>query len=164
MTVLGLAGAAAAIGAGGTVVLDLWAKLLQRALNIPGPNWAMVGRWIGNMPRGQFQHASMAQAAPVRGELVIGWTAHYVIGISYGAIVVALGGSSWLNRPTPLLALAVAWVMLAAPFFVMMPGMGSGVAGSKTPHPHRTRLKSFVSHTIFGIGMFATALLMAVLR
>ena len=151
MTVLGLAGAAAAIGAGGTVVLDLWAKLLQRALNIPGPNWAMVGRWIGNMPRGQFQHASMAQAAPVRGE-------------SYGAIVVALGGSSWLNRPTPLLALAVAWVMLAAPFFVMMPGMGSGVAGSKTPHPHRTRLKSFVSHTIFGIGMFATALLMAVLR
>lgn len=42
---------ALAIGVGATVVLDLWNLFLARFLNMPGPNWAMVGRWIGHFPR-----------------------------------------------------------------------------------------------------------------
>ena len=40
------------IGIGGTVILDLWAAFMQRVFNVPATNWAMVGRWVGHMPRG----------------------------------------------------------------------------------------------------------------
>jgi hypothetical protein len=39
--------------------------------------------------------------------------------------------------------------------------MGSGIAASKTPRPNITRFRSFVSHTVFALGMYATASLTA---
>jgi hypothetical protein len=149
---------AALVGLGATIVLDLWAALLLRVGHIAAPSWPMVGRWIGNMARGRFAHASMAEAEPVRGEAAIGWTAHYLIGAGYGLLVLAVCGRAWLIDPTVLPALEVSWVLLAAPFFIMMPGMGSGLAGANTPRPGVTRLKSFTSHTVFGLGMYGTAL------
>ena len=64
------------IGAGATVVMDLWALLLKQ-LGIPSMNFALLGRWIGHLPRGQWTHESIARAAPIRGELWMGWFAHY---------------------------------------------------------------------------------------
>jgi len=37
----------------------------------------------------------------------------------------------------------------------MQPAMGAGVAGARTPHPTRTRLQSLITHTIFGLGLYA---------
>ncbi len=48
--------------------------------------------------------------------------------------------------------------LLVAPYLIMMPGMGSGIAGAKTPKPNVTRLKSLVGHSVFGLGMYVTAL------
>ncbi|HYE51723.1 MAG TPA: DUF2938 family protein [Azospirillaceae bacterium] len=48
--------------------------------------------------------------------------------------------------------------LLVAPFFIMMPGMGSGIAGSRTPEPAMTRLKSLGEHSVFGLGLYGTAL------
>jgi len=87
------------VGVGGTVVLDLWAEFLARVMGVPATNWAMVGRWLGNMPRGRFVQRSMTHAEPVRGELAIGWVAYYVIGILYGLLLLALWGPSWIARP-----------------------------------------------------------------
>ena len=39
---------------GGTIVLDLYALMISRILGVPVTNWAMVGRWFGNMAHGQF--------------------------------------------------------------------------------------------------------------
>lgn len=152
---------AALIGIGGTVVLDLWALFMARILKMPATNWPMVGRWIGNMPRGQFAQESMAKARPVTGEAVIGWSAHYVIGIGYGLLLLVFWGQQWIARPTVLPAMILSWVLLVAPYFIMMPGMGAGIAGAKTPRPAVTRLKSVVGHSIFGLGMYATALALA---
>lgn len=148
------------IGIGGTVVLDAWALFMQRVLKTPATSWSMVGRWIGNMPRGRFVHASMPEARPVPGETAIGWIAHYLIGIGYGLLLVAFWGQSWIARPTVLPPMLLSWALLVAPYFIMMPGMGAGIAGSKTPRPSVTRLKSVVSHSIFGLGMYASALLL----
>jgi hypothetical protein len=148
---------AAIIGVGGTIALDAWALFAARTLRLPATRWDMVGRWLGNMPRGKFAHAKIAEAPSVPGELAIGWLAHYAIGIGYGLALLAVSGPSWLDAPTILTPLLVAWVMLVAPFFVMMPGMGSGIAASKTANPSAARLKSFVSHSVFGLGMYATA-------
>ena len=146
------------IGIGGTVFLDLWAAFMQRAFNVPATNWAMVGRWVGHMPRGHFVHESIGRAAPVPGEHAIGWIVHYVIGIAYGLLLVGLWGVDWLQEPTLLPPMILALGLLIAPYFIMMPGMGSGIAGAKTPNPHVTRLKSVVGHSVFGLGMYVTAL------
>lgn len=147
----------ALVGIGGTVALDLWALLLSRTLNIPPVNWPLVGRWIGHMARGRFVHDSIAKAGPLSGEAIIGWAVHYLIGIGYGLLMLAIWGPIWINHPTLLPPLLVSWVLLIPPFLVMMPGMGSGIAGRNTPKPNITRLKSVIGHSVFGIGMFATA-------
>jgi hypothetical protein len=155
---LELAARVALIGLGATVLLDLWSLLLKTSIGAPFPNYAMVGRWIGNFPRGQFAHASMVAAPSVARETLIGWFAHYVIGILYACLLVALAGVDWLRAPTLLPALGVGIATLAAPFLVMQPAMGAGIASSKAPNPNIARLRSIAAHTVFGLGLYVTAL------
>ena len=93
-----------------------------------------------------------------RGELIIGWAAHYAIGIIFAALLVAICGLDWARHPTPLPALIFGLVTVAVPFFVMQPAMGAGIAASKTPNPAQVRLRSIAGHTVFGIGLYASAL------
>ena len=74
------------IGAGATVVMDLWAVVL-RQFGVPSLNLAFLGRWIGHLPRGHWRHLSIASATPVRGESSIGWCAHYAIGMTFSALL-----------------------------------------------------------------------------
>jgi hypothetical protein len=107
------------IGIGGTVVLDLWATLLWRFFGVPATNWAMVGRWVGHMPRGHFIHENIGKAAPVSGEHATGWVVHYVIGIVYGLLLVGLWGVEWLRQPTLLPPMILALALLVAPYFII---------------------------------------------
>ena len=52
-------------------------------------------------------------------------------------------------------ALLVGIGSVAAPFLVMQPGMGAGIAASRTPRPAAARLQSLVTHAIFGLGLYA---------
>jgi hypothetical protein len=49
------------------------------------------------------------------------------------------------------------------PFFILQPSLGLGIAASKTPKPMQARLKSLATHTIFGIGLYVSALGMSYL-
>lgn len=146
------------IGIGGTILLDIWAWGLATFVGVPATNWGLVGRWIGHMKTGQFIQPKLAEASPVTGERVLGWVVHYLIGMAYGLAIYVCWGSEWLAMPTLLPPLLISWLLLAAPFFIMMPGMGAGIAGAKTPNPTVARLKSVAGHTVFGIGMFITAI------
>jgi hypothetical protein len=152
---------AALVGIGGTIVLDLWALFMARVTGLSATNWAMVGRWFGNISRGRFVQETMTKAEPVKGELASGWIAHYAIGIGYGLLLPAFWGHDWIDRPTLLPPMILVWVLLVAPFFMMMPGMGMGIAGSRTPKPNVTRLKSVTGHSVFGLGMYSTAMALA---
>jgi len=48
-------------------------------------------------------------------------------------------------------------VTVAAPFLVMQPALGAGLAASRTPNPAAARLQSLVTHFMFGAGMFLSA-------
>ena len=148
---------ASIIGIGGTIALDVWANLLQRVTGSPATNWAMVGRWLGHMPKGKFRHDNMGAVTPVSGEALLGWMFHYVIGVGYGLALVALCGAGWLAAPTVMPPVVLSLILLVAPYFVMMPGLGLGIAGSKTPKPAVTRIKSILAHAMFGLGMYGTA-------
>lgn len=149
------------IGIGGTAILDLVSFLMERFFAVPATNWRMVGRWVGHMPGGRFVQPDLKQADPVFGEHALGWIFHYVIGAGYGLLLVAIWGVGWLQAPSFVPPMVLVLALLVLPYFVMMPGMGMGVAGAKTPKPNVTRLKSVVGHSIFGFGMYVTALVIA---
>src|SRR5262249_44313506 len=90
---------AALVGIGGTIVLDLYALLMQRMFGVPAGNWKLVGRWLGHMSKCEFVQTNIGQAEPVPGEHALGWTFHYVIGIAYGLLLVAIWGAGWLRQP-----------------------------------------------------------------
>lgn len=150
-------GAALAIGAGATVVMDLWTIARRRLLGVPAPDYRLVGRWLAYMPRGHFRHDRIAATPAVRGEGLIGWTAHYLIGIAFAGLLLALWGTEWARHPTLGPALLVGIGTVAAPFLLMQPGMGAGIAASRTPRPNAARLQSLLTHAIFGVGLYAAA-------
>ncbi len=152
----------ALVGAGATAVLDAWLLVLKR-LGIPTGSFALVGRWVGHLARGRLAHAAIAQAAPVPRESALGWLTHYVVGVVFAGLLVALQGLEWLRAPSLAPALAVGIATVALPLFVMQPAMGSGFAASKTPAPLRNALRSVANHAVFGLGLYAAALGLAAL-
>lgn len=146
----------ALVGIGATAVMDAWLLLLAR-LGVPTASFAMVGRWVGHLPRGRFAHADIAKAAPVRFELGLGWLTHYAIGTVYAVLLVAVQGTGWLQQPTFLPALAVGVVTVVAPWFVMQPAMGAGVLASKTAAPLKNCLRNLANHAVFGVGLYLAA-------
>lgn len=145
------------IGGGATLVFDLWGLVLNRVLGIPLPDWAMVGRWFGHLPAGRFHHADIAQSPPVPNELVLGWAAHYAVGISFALVTLAIGGESWLRAPSLALPLAVGLVTVGCGWFILQPGMGAGIAASKRPNAGQIRLLNIAAHTVFGVAMWVIA-------
>lgn len=152
------------IGLLATALADLCAVFQKRVLGMQVANWAMVGRWFGYIAKGQWRHANIAQSAPIAGEGLIGWSAHYATGVAYAALLLAISGMQWVANPTLLPALLVGIGTLVAPFFMMQPGMGLGVAASHTPRPNVARLRSFTAHSIFGLSLFAAAWLLALVQ
>lgn len=145
------------IGAGATALIDLWALLLKR-FGVSSLNFAFLGRWLGHLVDGRWSHASIAKAETVRGELWIGWFAHYSIGVTFAALLLALNGLAWAQHPTLLPALILGVVTATAPLFLLQPALGAGIASSKTPRPVFNSVKSLLTHTIFGFGLYLAAL------
>ncbi len=155
---------AIAIGIGATLLMDLWNLFLKRAFSIPSLNYCLLGRWVSHMPGGTFRHASIAAAPPKPFECAVGWIAHYAIGITLALVLVILTSGEWLARPTLLVALLYGIGTVVFPFFVLQPSLGLGIASSKTPKPVQARLKSVATHTVFGFGLYLSALGVELLR
>ena len=154
MTILGVI----AIGVGATLLMDLWNLLLKRGLSIPSLNYCLLGRWVSYMPSGTFRHSSIAAAPPKPFECTVGWMAHYTIGIGLALGFVSLISGDWLARPTLLPAVLFGIGTVVFPYFILQPSLGFGVAASRTPNPTQARLKSLVTHLVFGLGLYLSAL------
>jgi len=150
------------IGVGATVVMDLWALMLQRFLGIIPLNYALVGRWIAYMPRGVFCHRNITTVKPVAAELAVGWIVHYLIGIGFAALLLMLTDNEWLSSPSIMPAIIFGIVSVTMPYFIMQPCMGFGLAAAKTPKPISARLRSLQTHFIFGLGLYCAAVLMSI--
>lgn len=142
-------------GVGATLLMDLWGRLRQVLFDIKVPDYGLVGRWIGHMPEGRFLHASITMAAPVKGERQLGWIFHYLTGVAFAALLPAIWGSTWLQQPAIVPALMVGLGTVAAPFLLMQPAMGAGIAAARTPRPGAARMQSLLNHAVFGLGLYA---------
>jgi hypothetical protein len=147
------------IGLGATLTFDLWGLFLKQAFKITPSNICLVGRWIRYMPAGTFKHSNIALTPPKSAECAVGWIAHYLIGMTFASAFVILVGPDWLQHPTLMPALVFGIVTVLAPFCIMQPSFGLGLAASKTPNPAQARLRSLMNHTAFGVGLYLFGLL-----
>ena len=146
------------IGIGATAITDLWALFLKHAFSVPSLSFCLVGRWLLHMPGGTFVHTRIAAAPRKQGECVTGWVAHYVIGILFSFAFILAVSAEWLARPSLLPALVFGVVTVLFPYLLMQPALGLGFAASRAPSPARARLKSLVTHTVFGIGLYVSGI------
>jgi hypothetical protein len=152
------------IGAGATAFMDLAAIGRQRLFGTPTANYALVGRWFASVARGEFRVQGPHSAPPGRHESLLGWAAHYLIGVAFALILLAWQGGHWACNPRLAPALTVGIVSVLAPFLIMQPGMGVGIAARYAPDPAAARRRSLATHAIFGFGLYAAALLLHLLH
>lgn len=150
------------MGVAGSALMDVWSAVLRRRFGIPTLDYRLLGRWIGHFPKGRFVHERIAASEPIAGELALGWLAHYAIGVTFALVLLAIWGRAWLDAPTIWPALAVGLGTIVAPWFVMQPAMGFGIAGSKSPNPTATRLRNLGTHAVYGIGLYVAAVALSV--
>lgn len=148
------------MGIGATVIMDAW-LMLMKALGVPTLDFALVGRWMGHLCHGRFAHASIGQAYPIQRESALGWITHYAVGIAFAALLACIQGVAWLHAPTLAPAIAVGAATVAVPLLVIQPAMGAGFASAKTPTPAKNCFRSVMTHTIFGLGLYLSAVLIA---
>ena len=149
------------LGALATATLDVWNLVRALAFDVALPRYDLTGRWLLYMLDGRFVHDSIRAAEPRTGELFAGWIGHYAIGVVFAMMLLGVWGLQWLHRPRLIPAMLVGLVTLAIPYFLMQPGMGSGVAGRLTADPEAARMKVVVSHVVFGAGLYLAGWLMA---
>jgi len=145
-------------GIGATMVMDVWGILRRLMFGIAAPDFGLVGRWFVWMTRGKFRHESIKSSPPVRYEGAIGWTTHYLTGIAFAAVLIGIGGPGWMQQPALAPALIVGIATVAAPFLLMQPSMGLGIAASRTPRPCFARIQSLITHAVFGFGLYLSGL------
>lgn len=151
------------VGIGATLVMDLWALVLKHVYGVTGLDYRMLGRWLGHLLHGQVRHDAIGRSAPVSAEALIGWTAHYAIGIAFAAGLVAVWSPDWLQAPRLAPAVLTGLVTVAAPFLILQPAFGLGLAACRTSKPSTARLRSIITHLVFGLGLYAAARLVAAL-
>lgn len=147
------------IGIGATAIFDLWGLFLNRVFGLPAANWGLVGRWFCHLAGGKVFHEDIAGARPFAHERSVGWIGHYAVGILFAAILLAVTSADWPRQPTLMPALIVGLVTVGAGWFLLQPGMGAGIAASRRPNANRIRALNIAGHVVFGLGLYASALL-----
>ncbi|EPP3508762.1 DUF2938 family protein, partial [Acinetobacter baumannii] len=105
------------LGIGATIVMDIW-LLILKIFKVPTLNFAFLGRWVGWIFQGKLVHQSIAKSTPIKGEYLLGWIAHYSVGIIFVLNFLLIVGSTWLDHPQFYSALLFGLVTVLIPFFI----------------------------------------------
>ncbi|MGR4049755.1 DUF2938 domain-containing protein [Kosakonia cowanii] len=146
-------------GIGATLLMDGWSACQKKLLRVPPLNYGLVGRWLWWLARGKVRHHTILSTPRVRGENLTGQAFHYLTGILFAGIPLLLQGPAWLHEPLLLTGLLTGLLTLPAPWLVMQPALGFGIAASRTPNPWRARGVSLLTHLAYGLGLYGAALL-----
>lgn len=138
-----------------TTFMDLWALVQQHLFGIRPLDYRLVGRWLLFMRHGVFRHQTILQSTPQTGELALGWLVHYLIGMAFAGGLLCFG-----RPPTLLMSLLTGWLTVLAPFLLMQPAFGFGIAAARTPKPIIVRRNSLLAHTAYGVGLYVAGQLL----
>src|SRR5215510_4122260 len=153
-----IVGVLATVTMDAVAVIALQLGIAGRVPRRTGPD--LIGRWIGYLLQGKFKHTDILQTPPLRGELLLGFAAHYSIGIVLTLVYLGLLAAAHAT-PTALSAVLYGTATTVLPWFVMFPSQGMGWLGWDAPGDGHLARVSLFNHIIFGLGI---ALWMAVMR
>ena len=93
----------------------------------------------------------------------MGWVFHYLIGILFALIPLLLQGINWFFEPLFITAILVGLLTLFAPFIILQPAFGFGLAASRLPRPWLARVLSMCTHLTYGLGLYVMVILVKIL-
>ncbi|KGB56270.1 hypothetical protein FG91_00772 [Sphingopyxis sp. LC81] len=143
----------------GALAFDIWNALAQRLAGIRAPNWGILGKWL-LAPFAAVDGTPAPSGPPTFTliERILGETAHYVTAILFALALILAMGTDWLAHPTPMPAIAAGLLTTIFAWFLIMPALGAGIAGTKTPAPLKLCVTTLTSHAIMGAGFYVGAI------
>ncbi len=137
----------------GTVTMDSLNLLVARTGMLSRTDVRMIGRLAAGWARGRFCYDDPREIRQVVHERLYGYVTHYAIGVSL-ALLYVLGWALLVGgRPSPMWAVAYGVATTVAAYFFVLPSMGLGVFGRRSPEGVRTPLSSLVNHLFYGVGL-----------
>jgi hypothetical protein len=150
---MGLVVSGVVAGVLGTLVMDSLNLLLARSGLISRIDVRMIGRMALGWTHGRFRYRDPSEMEPVAHEKLLGWVAHYGIGVGL-AVPLVLGWPLLVGAPLlPGWAIVYGVATTAASWFLVYPSMGLGVFGRRSPEGLRATLSSLANHLFYGIGL-----------
>ncbi|WP_333715581.1 DUF2938 family protein [Pantoea eucrina] len=114
-------------------MMDIWSLCQQSLFKVLSLQYALVDRFFWGLLRGKVRHNPMFTTPPIQGEGLAGWAIHYLTGIAFAFIPVVLTGAGWYHEPEVFTAVFTAFLTLLAPFMILQPALGFGLAAVRTP-------------------------------
>ena len=138
------------IGILSCVVMDLWQRLLKLLYSINPSDWSVVGRWfVLVVSDRQIYNPTIDQVAPIKNELMIGWTVHYSVAILYSIFFYILLENG-ICSASLINGIIFGLISVVVPWFFFMPVLGKGFLGMKTPSPLMACSLAVGSHIAIG--------------
>ena len=137
----------------GTLVMDSLNHLFARTGMLSKIDVGMIGKMFVGWTRGRFRYRHPGEMEQVANETLYGYITHYTIGVGL-AVTYVLGWDLLVGGPaSPVWALAYGVATTVASLFLVLPSMGFGVAGRRSPEGIRSPLSSLANHVFYGMGM-----------
>ena len=140
-------------GVMGTLMMDSLNLLCARTGMISKIDVGMIGRMAVGWARGRFRYGHPSEVEQVANELLYGYVTHYIIGVGL-AVPYVLGWNLLVGGPaSPVWAIGYGVVTTVASYFFVLPSMGLGVFGRRSPKGIRLALTSLANHLFYGVGI-----------
>ena len=137
----------------GTLAMDLLNSLFARTGLITKIEVEMIGRMAVGWTRGRFLYGHPSEMQQIANEKLYGYVTHYAIGVGL-AVPYVLGWDILVGGPaSPVWAIAYGVATTVASVFLVLPSMGLGVLGWRSPEGIKAPLSSLANHLFFGIGI-----------
>jgi hypothetical protein len=140
-------------GVMGTLMMDSLNLLCARTGMISKIDVGMIGRMAVGWVRGRFRYGHPGEVEQVANEMLYGYITHYTIGVGL-AVPYVIGWNLLVGGPaSPVWAIAYGVVTTVASYFFVLPSMGLGVCGRRSPEGIRLALSSLANHLFYGVGI-----------
>ncbi len=137
----------------GTLVMDSLNLLFARTGMLSQIDVGMIGRMSVGWAHGRFRYRHPSEMKQVANEMLYGYITHYTIGVGL-AITYVLGWDLLVGGPaSPVWALAYGVATTVAAYFFVLPSMGLGVFGRRSPEGIKIPLSSLANHLFYGVGL-----------
>ena len=142
------------VGFFATLLFDLYQILLKFAYEIDKSKWGLVGRYFIHCYKGTYKQNDINTSESFDYENIIGYAAHYMIGIFYGFFYIFVN-YLFFDNASLFIAITFGLLTVLGNWCIMMPyAFNLGFFGLKNNNFKKIWVQNLVIHFIFGVGLY----------